>query len=329
MKRNILVAVLFSFLFVGICVAQSFQMQFPLNCTINKNCWIMNYVDNDKTAEAHDYKGGNLTVEGHKGIDIAIKDIHRMNQGVNVLAVASGFVVSAKDGFPDKNALLQTTSQQKTLGCGNRVSIKHIGNWTTNYCHMKQGSIKVKTGDFVSGGQVIGQVGLSGMTDFPHLHINVQKNNQFYDPFTGFPRFYKGNTKTPLWTSLVLKQLVYSPHVIYNAGVSNEVPSLANIRIGKYMTKQINSKSNVLVFWIDAFHVQCGDCFTVVVKNLDGTNFLAKNIIVSKDNINKVVYIGKKKNGATFNRGTYSVKISLKRQKIAHVEIKNFNFAIY
>jgi murein DD-endopeptidase MepM/ murein hydrolase activator NlpD len=47
------------------------------------------------------------------------------------------------------------------------------------YGHMKQGSVRVRAGDRVRKGQTLGQVGDSGNSGEPHLHIQVQNEPTF------------------------------------------------------------------------------------------------------------------------------------------------------
>jgi len=56
---------------------------------------------------------------------------------------------------------------------GNYVVLRHAGGEYSQYAHMKQGSVRVKVGDTVTRGQVIGQVGQTGNTTEPHLHFQL------------------------------------------------------------------------------------------------------------------------------------------------------------
>ena len=320
---------LFLIFTTGACIyAQSlFQLQFPVKCQIDKDCWIINYVDDDPTVNWHDYKNGRETYEGHTGTDIAIKNISQMKQGVDVLAAESGFVVATRDEVPDKNALSQDLNQLQNIGCGNRVAIKHSGNFITDYCHMKKGSIKVKKGDFVLAGQKLGQIGMSGLTEFPHLHINVQKNNQFIDPFTGLERYTKG-VSAPLWSAPVLKQLAYKPVVVYNVGVSNEIPTLLNIRNEKYKSNQVGADSNMIIVWVDMFHVEANDSVDILVKSPSGTAFIKEHIAIDKSNAKRFAFVGKKKPLTGFPKGNYKAQISFSRQKANLNALKSFNFTV-
>lgn len=306
---------------------QSFQLQFPVRCSMNQNCWIINYVDDDSSGNWHDYKGGRQTYNEHTGTDIAIKNISQMRQGVDVIATASGTVVATRDGIQDKNALSQDLSQLQNIACGNRVAIK-TGEWITDYCHMKNGSIRVKKGDYVSTGQTIGQIGMSGLTEFPHLHISVQQGNQFFDPFTGLERYSKGY-KNPLWNPSVLQQLSYKPHVIYNIGVSNEIPSLLNIRNEKYKNNQISSNSDLLLVWLDTMHVEVNDIIDVSVSNFNGIPYLKQRIVVDKANAKKMFYTGKRKPANGFVKGNYNVQIFFRRPSSDVSDFQSFKFVIY
>jgi murein DD-endopeptidase MepM/ murein hydrolase activator NlpD len=65
-------------------------------------------------------------------------------------------------------------------GHGNYVQIRHAGGLGTGYAHMSR--IKVKSGQTVSAGQVIGYVGSTGISTGPHLHFEVFKNNAAVNP---------------------------------------------------------------------------------------------------------------------------------------------------
>ncbi|MGA7322949.1 MAG: M23 family metallopeptidase [Rhodomicrobium sp.] len=65
-------------------------------------------------------------------------------------------------------------------GYGNYVRIDHGGGLQTAYAHLKK--IKVKPGECVSKGEVIGSIGRSGIASSIHLHFEVIQNGRFIDP---------------------------------------------------------------------------------------------------------------------------------------------------
>jgi murein DD-endopeptidase MepM/ murein hydrolase activator NlpD len=87
--------------------------------------------------------------EFHKGIDIA----NRI--GTPIIAPADGFVVHAgKEG-----------------NFGKMITINHGYNLQTRYGHLSK--YRIKKGQYVKRGQIIGEVGNSGRCTGPHLHYEV------------------------------------------------------------------------------------------------------------------------------------------------------------
>jgi murein DD-endopeptidase len=94
--------------------------------------------------------------------------------GSDVLAVGDGTVTAALDDTPDD--LPQPVSPEQASG--NYVSIDLGGGRFAFYEHLQRGSIRVKTGERVTRGQVIAKLGASGSTSIgPHLHFHVADGN--------------------------------------------------------------------------------------------------------------------------------------------------------
>ena len=60
----------------------------------------------------------------------------------------------------------------ETVG-GNHIVLDLGGGRYAFYAHLQPGSLKVKVGDRVTRGQVIGLVGNSGNSTEPHLHFHI------------------------------------------------------------------------------------------------------------------------------------------------------------
>jgi murein DD-endopeptidase MepM/ murein hydrolase activator NlpD len=95
--------------------------------------------------------------------------------GADVLAVANAMVVATKDGIPENvpgitSRAVPITSD--TIG-GNHIVLDLGGGRYAFYAHLQPGSLKVKVGDRVTRGQVIGLVGNSGNSTEPHLHFHI------------------------------------------------------------------------------------------------------------------------------------------------------------
>jgi murein DD-endopeptidase MepM/ murein hydrolase activator NlpD len=95
--------------------------------------------------------------------------------GEEALAVADGTVTETKDGIPEnvpgeKSRAVPVTLE--TIG-GNHVIID-LGNGVfAFYAHLQPGSLRVRVGDSVKRGQVLGLVGNSGNSTEPHLHFDL------------------------------------------------------------------------------------------------------------------------------------------------------------
>jgi hypothetical protein len=96
--------------------------------------------------------------------------------GAEALAVADGAVVEAKDDIAENPCLScgpQTPIPLENVS-GNFVCLDLGGGRYAFYEHLKRGSVRVKVGERVKSGQVIGLLGNSGgSSSGPHLHFHV------------------------------------------------------------------------------------------------------------------------------------------------------------
>ena len=98
-------------------------------------------------------------IRPHKGTDFAAQ------VGTPILSTANGTVI--KSSYSRAN--------------GNYVTIKHNSTYSTQYLHMRKR--KVRVGQFVKQGDVIGWVGMTGYTSGPHVCYRFWKNGRQVDPF--------------------------------------------------------------------------------------------------------------------------------------------------
>ena len=110
-----------------------------------------------------------------------------MRRGVDVLAMAPGVVARLRDGEPDVSVRERGLQALEGRNCGNAVVLDHGGGWESQYCHMAKGSVRVRVGQAVRAGDPVGRVGLSGETEFPHLHVGLSHAGQAVDPFAPGP----------------------------------------------------------------------------------------------------------------------------------------------
>jgi murein DD-endopeptidase MepM/ murein hydrolase activator NlpD len=99
--------------------------------------------------------------------------------GAEVIAVADAIVASVKDGIPENVPGASSRAVPMTLETvsGNSVILDLGQGRFAFYAHLVPGSLRVKPGDRVRRGQVIGQVGNSGNSTGPHLHFQISDRN--------------------------------------------------------------------------------------------------------------------------------------------------------
>jgi murein DD-endopeptidase MepM/ murein hydrolase activator NlpD len=83
-----------------------------------------------------------------------------------------------KDGIPDNKAGEWPTNRTnlETIAGNHLVIDVGRGRWML-YAHLQPGSVRVKPGDRVAAGQVLGRLGNSGNTPEPHLHLQLLDRN--------------------------------------------------------------------------------------------------------------------------------------------------------
>jgi murein DD-endopeptidase MepM/ murein hydrolase activator NlpD len=102
----------------------------------------------------------------HKGMDFSAKT------GTPIYATGDGIVRKADASLS---------------GYGNHIEITHGYGYLTLYAHLNK--YKVKAGQRVKRGDIIGYVGSTGRSEAPHLHYEVHKNGEVVNPLN----FYYGS----------------------------------------------------------------------------------------------------------------------------------------
>ena len=95
--------------------------------------------------------------------------------GQEILAVADGTVVTVVDGIPENEPRLSNAY----MAPGNFVVLGHTPSLFSVYAHLQPGSARVKPGQHVRVGDVVGLCGNSGNSSEPHLHFQLQDGPAF------------------------------------------------------------------------------------------------------------------------------------------------------
>lgn len=137
--------------------------------------------------------------------------------GAPIYSTCDGIVENIANNEKDKKP-----SNNYTIVNGNYVSIKDKYGRHHHFAHIKYGSVKVKPGDSVKAGQIIGQLGNSGMTTTPHLHYGVYSKDWVVTLPVNF-KSYK----------LIVEDFTKVKSVQVDINKSNSVPKTNNIILFK------------------------------------------------------------------------------------------------
>ncbi|MDX1781619.1 MAG: M23 family metallopeptidase [Thalassovita sp.] len=295
--------------------------QWPADCEQGRDCYIEDYVDHDPAQGAiRDFACGINTRDGHKGTDIALLSFDAIETGVIVRAAAFGRVERIRDAMPDDRLMRGVTPEN---ACGNAVLMSHGDGWQTLYCHMKRGSVAVEPGDVLQPGDPIGQIGLSGQTNHPHLHFQVIKDGRIIDPFDPEPDESCGPAEETLW----VVPAEYHLTGLMTAGFSNAIPSLDTVRSGAARLQAADAREPLVVYTL-AGYARPGDVLTIWANGPDGRELFREQITLDDPQRAAMRAFGRKAPAGGWPAGEYIGESLLARDgrviahRFAHVTVE-------
>lgn len=306
--------------FVGLAThveaEEPFSLSLPVDCEIGKTCFVQNYVDNDPGSGRQDFQCRAMTYDGHEGTDFRVLSLVEQRAGVSVLATADGVVLRTRDGEPDVS--VRSIGAQMVAGreCGNAVVIDHGNGWQTQYCHMALNSVAVTPGQRLKRGDPIGRIGLSGKTEFPHLHLSVRLNGKVVDPFAPDAEPGKcGQPSASLWASEVREALSYRNRIVLNKGFSDGPVGSNEIETGSVTARTPNAGSVAVVAYVRVIGLEAGDIQRLTLRRPDGT-ILVENVEepLAKPLAQQTVYVGHKRPEDGWVVGRYEASYSVVRE---------------
>jgi hypothetical protein len=278
-----------------------------VDCGHAGGCYVQNYVDQAEGPAARDFTGGTLTYNGHRGTDIALYSLVEMRKGIAVLAAATGVVKDVRDGMDDINEREADPASLADRALGNAVVLDHGQGWQTIYGHLRKHSVRVRRGERVEAGVPLGLVGLSGNTEFPHLHFELRHNGKAIDPYTVRPleSGYRG-APHPLWNPAVGATLAYRPRGVLGLGFAAERPTAAAAERGDYQAASMPVTAPVLTFWVRQFGPSPNDRWRMRVLRPDGTVLVEETQTPSRPQARSFHFIGRKRPAVGWEKGIYS-----------------------
>ena len=315
MTRTVLMLILLGAAIPGAKAETGIQLSLPIACTLGTDCFIQQYADVDPGPEERDYHCGGETYDGHTGTDFRVISPEAAARGVPVLASAPGKVRSMRDGVEDRLiASREDIAALNGLDCGNAVVIDHGGGWETQYCHMKRGSVRVRSGDTVAAGAPLGLVGYSGNAQFAHVHLTVWRDRRVVDPFSGKAQGGTCNTEdadlsASLWAPELRPSLIYVDSTIIEVGFSSGAASPGGAQ--REPVGALAATSPGLVFYARLINLRKGDSLRLTASGPG--NFKAASSIPAFER-RKAEYIGfagKKLTGKRWPSGRYQGRVEV------------------
>jgi hypothetical protein len=173
---------------------------------------------------------------------------------------------------------------------------------------MAKDSILVKPGDTVRAGQVIGTVGMSGLTEYPHLHFIVRREGKVIDPFgiSLIPGACDNHTESE-WTDDARVRLAYSPRAVLNFGFATEAVTNDMIEVDAVSQRKPTTKSEALVVYVRTIGLKTGDDQSLTLRDPDGRIIAEKGpVAVTQNQAQTILFIGKKRSTESWLGGVYS-----------------------
>jgi hypothetical protein len=294
--------------------ALCFELTLPVACDVGQTCFIQNYVDHDSSHAARDYMCGSETYDGHDGTDFRLPNMSRQRAGVGVLAAADGRVLRTRDGVPDVSVRVAGLDQVKGRECGNGVVMAHADGFESAYCHLAQGSVRVKPGDILKAGEPLGNVGLSGNTEFAHLDFTLRQNGKTIDPFAyEAPEDACGGGRS-LWSNTSAGQLTYQPIAILNIGFAAQPVTMDQIEDGDAIGPVPMVDSPALVAFVRAIGLRGGDVQRLSIVDPDGKPFATYSPgPLDRAMAQYMLTAGRKRPAAGWTRGPYRATYQVER----------------
>ncbi len=255
-----------------------FLLELPIVCPKGEFCPVEVHVDHDPGPGIKDFACGSVTYNGHSGIDFRVEDLRSVAAGVPVVAAAAGKVKFVRDDVPDHSPFDYDQEEARTSSvCGNRVVLTHGPEWSTHYCHLRNGPSPVKVGQDVQAGDLLGYVGMSGSTNFPHFQLNLirttPEERRDYDPFApeGPSESCSDDISNSLWSPEAQRHLAYASPALANMGFAARAVTNRGIENGTYKLDEMTPTSPALVFYVRSIGLEAGDEQRMTILAPDGS----------------------------------------------------------
>jgi hypothetical protein len=293
--------------------AQSFAL--PLECPAG-GCLIQNYVDRDPSSGVSDFRCGAASYDGHKGTDFRVLSVAAAEKGVAVRAAADGVVKATRDGVPDRIAATPA-DREGVAGreCGNGVVLDHGGGLETQYCHLKEGSIRVRSGARVLAGAELGLVGYSGDAAFAHVHFEARRDGAPFDPFGAG---CGGGAGKPAWSKAAAAAMPAKAETLLEAGFA--AGPVAHHALETAAPPAPDAAGEALVFYARFMNLKEGDIVRLRLIGPAGLAVENAGKPLDRSKASYSAFTGKRRTGARWPAGAYRGRAEIVRNGTVVIE---------
>ena len=290
------------------------RLVLPIACRIGETCAVQSYMTHGGDAAPKDYQCGWRTYPKHDGTDFRIQSLTMMRDGVPVLASAPGRVLRVRDGVPDMSVRERGAAAVADAECGNGLVIAHANGWETQYCHLRRGSLRVKPGARVRAGAMLGLVGLSGDTEFPHVHLAVRQDGQAVDPFAygAAPGSCGGGRM--LWR----QRLAYQAGQPFVTGFATRVVAMDEAQAtGADQSPRPTRTGPALVAFVQAIGLKQGDVQKLAILGPDAHAIVSEAAApLDHDKAQTILSVGKRTPAGGWAAGVYQANYAVRRDGV-------------
>lgn len=299
--------------------AGAIELGLPAACDLGKDCFLQQYVDMDEGAGVADPLCGSQSYDGHKGTDLRILSLKDMEKGYAVTAVADGEVLRLRDGEADR--LVESEADRQAIAgkeCGNGLVMRLEEGYEVQYCHLRRESLVVRPGERVTKGQKLGEIGASGLAQFPHVHITVSHEGEVVDPLTG-RRLAEGCTadfrkEASLFEPAIVERLDPTrPDILASGLAGSPVDHQALVEEGP--PPMVSAQDGLFVAWSWFTNLRKGDRIRILLKDGQGNAVVDHTgEPLDRDKATFSAFAGRKRPLAP---GRYEIEVSVLRGETA------------
>lgn len=294
------------------------ELGLPAQCELGETCFMQQYPDMEQGSGVADPLCGSQSYDGHKGTDLRILSMKDMETGYAVIAVADGKILRLRDGEPDH--LVATEEDRARIAgkeCGNGLVMQLTDGFEVQYCHLKEGSLAVKPGDAVRKGDRLGEIGSSGLAQFPHVHITVTQAGEPIDPLTG-RKLSEGcmsalQPSASLFSRSIVEKLdLTTPEILAFGLAGRAIDHQSLVREGP--PPKVSSTDKLFIVWTWITNLRKGDSVRIALKDEQGNTLVDHTgNPLDRDKATFSAYAGRKR---SLPAGRYKVDVFIMRDHI-------------